>query len=55
MSNNEVLATLRYKIKAKNEGEEFDVQIAHLWTLTDGKITALQPYADTKKLANTEE
>jgi len=55
MSNNKVLATLRYKIKAKNEVEEFDVQVAHLWTLTDGKITAFQQYADTKKLANAEE
>jgi hypothetical protein len=55
MNNNKVLATLRYKIKAKNGGEEFDVQVAHLWTLTDGKITAFQQYADTKKLANAEE
>jgi hypothetical protein len=54
MSNNKVLAPLRYKIKAKNEWKEFDVQIAHLWILTDEKITAFQQYDDTKKLANTE-
>ncbi len=51
MSNNKVLATLRYDGKNKATGKEYNVQVAHLWTLKDGKITAFQQYVDTKKLA----
>lgn len=50
MSNNKVLATLRYNAKRKDNGESFNAQAAHLWTLKDGKITAFQQYVDTKKL-----
>lgn len=53
MSNNKVLATLRYDAKWKN-GKAYDAQAAHLWTLEDGKIVAFQQYVDTKKLADTE-
>ncbi|MGA8854140.1 MAG: ester cyclase [Christiangramia sp.] len=53
MSNNQVLATLRYDAKWKN-GETYDAQAAHLWTLEDGKIVAFQQYVDTKKLAETD-
>lgn len=49
MSNNQVLATLRYKAKHKN-GNEYNAQVAHHWTLKDGKIVAFQQYVDTKKL-----
>lgn len=52
MSNNQVLATLRYDAKWK-DGQQYDAQVAHLWTLDDGKITAFQQYVDTKKLADT--
>lgn len=49
MSNNKVLATLRYDAKHKN-GNVYNAQVAHLWTLKDGKITGFQQYVDTKKL-----
>tara|TARA_R110002072_G_scaffold43558_1_gene122166 strand:- start:12022 stop:12498 length:477 start_codon:yes stop_codon:yes gene_type:complete len=49
MSNNKVLATLRYDAKHKN-GNAYNAQVAHLWTLKDEKITAFQQYVDTKKL-----
>ncbi|MFO7745030.1 MAG: nuclear transport factor 2 family protein [Psychroflexus sp.] len=49
MSNNKVLATLRYDAK-HNNGNTYNAQVAHLWTLKDGKITAFQQYVDTKKL-----
>lgn len=49
MSNNQVLATLRYKAKHKN-GNEYNAQVAHHWTLKDEKIIAFQQYVDTKKL-----
>jgi uncharacterized protein len=49
MSNNKVLATLRYKGKYKN-GKEYNAQVAHFWTLKDGKISCFQQYVDTKKL-----
>lgn len=50
MDNNQVLATLRYKAKVKKNDVEYDAQVAHLWTLKDGKIVAFQQYVDTKKL-----
>lgn len=53
MSGNQVLATLYYVIDTK-DGEHYEVQAAHHWTLKDGKIVAFQQYADTKKLAETE-
>jgi len=51
MSNNQVLATLRYQAKRKDNGAAIDVQAAHFWTLKDGKATAFQQYVDTKQLA----
>ncbi|MBV7269866.1 ester cyclase [Winogradskyella luteola] len=53
MSGNQVLATLYYMIDTK-DGKHYKVQAAHHWSLKDGKITAFQQYADTKKLAETE-
>ncbi len=52
MSNNQVLATLRYDAKLKENSKSYNAQAAHLWTLKDGKITAFQQYTDTKKLAD---
>lgn len=52
MENNKVLATLRYKGKVKKNGAEYDAQVAHLWSLKDGKIITFQQYVDTKKLDN---
>ena len=54
MSNNQVLATLRYDATVKATGKKIDAQVAHLWTLKDGKIIAFQQYVDTKKLAEAE-
>jgi ketosteroid isomerase-like protein len=51
MSNNMVLATLRYKAKHRTTGKMLDSQTAHLWTLKDGKITAFQQFTDTKQAA----
>lgn len=50
MSNNKVLATLRYTGTYKKTGKSIDAQVAHLWTLKDGKVIAFQQYVDTKKL-----
>ncbi|SDB19911.1 hypothetical protein SAMN03097699_0055 [Flavobacteriaceae bacterium MAR_2010_188] len=52
MSNNQVLATLRYDAKLKKNGAAFDAQVAHLWALNNGKVIAFQQYVDTKKLAD---
>lgn len=54
MSNNHILATLRYDAKFKNSGKAYNAQVAHIWTLKDGKIIAFQQYVDTKKLADAE-
>ena len=48
MSNNQVLATLRYNAKVKETGKTYNAQVAHLWTLKDGKVSAFQQYVDTK-------
>ena len=50
MSNDQVLATLRYQGKLKRNGVIFDAQVAHLWTLKDGKVVGFQQYVDTKQL-----
>ncbi len=50
MSNNQVLATMRYKGKLKKNGAVIDAQAAHYWTLKDGKIIGFQQYVDTKQL-----
>jgi hypothetical protein len=54
MSNNKVLATLRYDAKNKETGKAYNAQAAHFWTLKDGKIVKFQQYVDTKKLAEAE-
>ena len=55
MSDNKVLATLRYDAKVKTTGKVYNVQAAHLWTLNaDGKVIAFQQYVDTKTLADAE-
>jgi len=55
MSDNMVLATLRYDAKVKATGKSYNAQAAHLWTLNDeGKIITFQQYVDTKKLADSE-
>ena len=50
MSNNQVLATLRYQAKLKKNGAVINAQAAHFWTLKDGKVTTFQQYVDTKQL-----
>ena len=49
MSDDKVLATLRYDGKYKN-GNSYNAQAAHFWTLKVGKVVAFQQYVDTKKL-----
>ncbi|MBE9491158.1 MAG: ester cyclase, partial [Bacteroidetes bacterium] len=52
MSNNMILATGRYQAKYKKNGTLINLQMAHLWSLKDGKIIKFQQYADTKTIAN---
>lgn len=54
MSDNKVLATLRYDAKNKETGKAYNAQVAHFWSLEEGKIVKFQQYADTKKLADAE-
>ena len=54
MSNDEVLATMRYHGKYIKTGTSIDAQAAHLWKLKDGKVIGFQQYVDTKQLANAE-
>jgi uncharacterized protein len=50
MSNDQVLATLRYNAKVKKNSNMYDAQAAHLFTLKNGKIVAFQQFTDTRKL-----
>ncbi|WP_293875220.1 nuclear transport factor 2 family protein [Flavobacterium sp.] len=52
MSDNQVFATLRYQAKLKKNGATYDAQVAHLWTVKNGKAIAFQQYLDTKKVAD---
>lgn len=51
MLNDKVLATLRYDAQYKN-GKRYNAQVAHFWTLKDGKVVGFQQYVDTKKLSD---
>lgn len=51
MNNGQVLATGRYKAKHKETGKKLDAQMAHVWTLKNGKVTNFQQYTDTKQAA----
>ncbi|MBL7743069.1 MAG: nuclear transport factor 2 family protein, partial [Chitinophagaceae bacterium] len=51
MDNGMVLATGRYQAKYKKNGAVLDAQMAHVWTLKDGKIVKFQQYTDTKQFA----
>ena len=55
MSNNMVLATGRYQAKHKNTGKEINAQVAHVWTLKNGKVVIFQQYTDTKQVAEAVE
>ncbi len=52
MSNDQVLATLRYQAKYKTNGAVVDAQAAHLWKLKDGKVISFQQFVDTKQLSD---
>jgi hypothetical protein len=52
MADNKVLATLRYHGKLRKNMAMINVQVAHLWTLGEGKVIGFQQYADTKQLAD---
>ncbi len=52
MANNKVLVTGRYQAKYKKNGAVINLQMAHFWTLKDGKITSFQQFADTKGIAD---
>ncbi|MFO7669492.1 MAG: nuclear transport factor 2 family protein [Bacteroidales bacterium] len=47
MKNNEILMTGRYDAKHKTSGRTMKLQVAHLWTLNEGKVTGFQQFTDT--------
>ncbi len=49
MSNSMVLATARYQAKHKTTGKLLDAQVAHVWSLKNGKVIKFQQYTDTKQ------
>ena len=46
MYNDKVLATLRYDAERKSNGALYDAQVAHLWTLKNGKVVAHNSHYD---------
>jgi len=53
MSNNMILATGRYQAKYKKNSAIINLQMAHLWSLKDGKVTKFQQFADTKGITDS--
>ena len=51
MDNGMVLATGRYNAKYKKNGAVIDAQVAHVWTLKEGKVIKFQQYTDTKQVS----
>ena len=51
MANDMVLATARYQGKFKSNGNVINAQVAHIWSLNQGKIIKFQQYVDTKQVA----
>lgn len=52
MTDNKILVTGRYDAKYKKNGEVIDLQMAHLWTLKDGKAISFQQFSDTKGITD---
>ena len=52
MTNDKVLTTGRYQAKYKKNGAIINLQMAHLWTLKDGKVISFQQFADTKGITD---
>ncbi|WP_242085188.1 nuclear transport factor 2 family protein [Aestuariivivens sediminis] len=52
ITNNKVLVTGRYEAKYKKNGAVINLQMAHLWTLKDGKVISFQQFADTKGISD---
>lgn len=51
-TNGKVIVTGRCQAKYKENGELIDLQMAHHWELTSGKVTRFQRFADTKGIAD---
>lgn len=51
LDNGMVLATGRYQGKYKKNGATVDAQLAHVWTLKEGKVVKFQQYTDTKQFS----
>lgn len=49
MENDMVLVTGRYTATYKATGKSLNAQVAHHWTLKDGKVIGFQQYTDTKQ------
>ena len=40
-----------YSLRVRSTRREYDSEFAHVWTVSDGKLTAFQEYTDTAALA----
>ena len=46
-----VVALARYRAVYKATGRQLDAQVAHVWTLEEGKVTRFDQYTDTLQFA----
>jgi ketosteroid isomerase-like protein len=46
-----IIVTGRYSGVYKATGKKLDAQVAHFWTLADGKVTRFRQYTDTLQAA----
>ena len=54
-AGNKVVMLGRYHGVRKATGKGFHAQVAHIWTMTDGRASKFQQYLDTYQVAQTAE
>jgi ketosteroid isomerase-like protein len=54
-AGNKVAMLGRYHGVRKSTGKGFHAQVAHVWTMTDGRASKFQQYLDTYQVAQTAE
>lgn len=52
-AENKVVILGYYDGVSKANGKQFQAQVAHIWTLADGKIIKFQQYLDTYRVAES--
>jgi ketosteroid isomerase-like protein len=52
-AENKVVVLGYYSAILRDSGQTFDAQLAHIWTVQDGKLKKFQQYVDTYRIAES--